>query len=148
MKNLIIDNSGSLNSSQKLTTASITLVFWGALFYMWQPLFSAIAWAFNIKLFYDHMIVLGGYAAFFSLTSIYVAVAGTMMMALYVWAKINQFRFRGKDKRKQMPEVSATKMASAFFVDEEELASWQDAKNVVIHLDDDGRITSVENNSP
>jgi biofilm PGA synthesis protein PgaD len=146
MSHLIIHNAGAVKSHQKFTAAGITLLFWGALLYMWQPLISAVAWAFHIKLFYEHMIVLGGYNAFLQLAAFYVITAGSLMLSLFTWAKVNQFRFSGKDKRNEITQVSDANMANWFDVPVQHLVDWKQAKRVQIQLNDAGDIVEVRDN--
>lgn len=105
---LIINRPDLVPSGQKLTAWSITLVFWGALLYLWQPLLSILAWGLNIRLFYNHMILLGGYQTFLNLLTIYLSVIATLGGALVLWARVNQWRFRGRERRR---DIGLTDMA-------------------------------------
>ena len=63
-EDLIIDRPEWVSKGQRLSALGVTLFFWFALIYLWQPAISLLAWSFNIKLFYSHMVVLGGYETF------------------------------------------------------------------------------------
>jgi biofilm PGA synthesis protein PgaD len=106
---LIIDRADLVPPGQKATALGITLLFWGALLYLWQPLVSVIAWGLNIHLFYNHMILLGGYRTFLDLLMKYLAVIAVLGGGLILWARINQWRFRGKERR---TGIDATDMAA------------------------------------
>lgn len=98
-RDLIIDRPDLVPPGQKLTAMGITLLFWAALLYLWQPLLSLIAWGLNLQLFYNHMILLDGYRIFLRLLSFYLVVIVCLGGGLILWARINQWRFRGKERR-------------------------------------------------
>ena len=110
---LIIDRADLVAPGQKVTALGITLLFWGALLYLWQPLVSVIAWGLNIHLFYNHMILLGGYRTFLDLLARYLVVIAILGGGLILWARINQWRFRGKERR---TGIDATDMAALWEV--------------------------------
>ena len=98
-EDLIINRPDWLSKGQQVTAVGATLFFWFALFYLWQPAISLVAWAFNVKLFYSHMVVLGGYETFLSVWMNYALVIAIMGGSLLLWARINQWRFRGRERR-------------------------------------------------
>lgn len=108
-KSLIIDRPDLVPPGQKLTAWGITLFFWGALLYLWQPLLSLLAWGLNIQLFYNHMILLGGYRTFLNLLVSYLIIIAILGGGLILWARINQWRFRGNERR---TDIGATNMES------------------------------------
>ncbi len=142
---LIIDEKALLSSSEQLAAKGITLAFWFALFYLWQPLISMVAWFFNIKLFYDHMIILGGYRGFLDIVALYALVICLLGGALILWGKINQWRFRGKERRSPQPEATIDEMADYFAVNPEELAKWQEYQNATVIFDENHHVESVDN---
>jgi len=141
---LIINRPEHLSTRKKIADASITLLFWALLIYMWQPLISMLAWCFKIKIFYDHMIILGGYKDFSELLLIYSLIILALGGMLIVWAKINQFRFRGKENRKFIELVTVEREAEYFKLDALNLTQWKQYKNCRVQLNQQGEIQTVE----
>ncbi len=133
---LIIDDRDELKMPHRLTAWGITLLFWGVMLYLWQPLISMLAWAFQIKLFYKHMVVLGGYEDFLALILAYAVVIICMGAVLLLWARINQWRFRGREKRQRMADVTAAQVAAHFGVEKAQLKQWQQSKCLRVTLDE------------
>ncbi|MCG8672368.1 MAG: poly-beta-1,6-N-acetyl-D-glucosamine biosynthesis protein PgaD [Pseudomonadales bacterium] len=140
---LIIDEKTLLSTSEQLAAKGITLAFWFAMFYLWQPLISMVAWFFNIKLFYDHMIILGGYKGFFEILALYLLIITLLGGTLILWGKINQWRFRGKERREPQPEASNQEIADFFRVDDCQLSEWQTYKNATVVFDKDHHVDQV-----
>lgn len=134
---LIIEEPDSLRLPHKITAVTLTLLFWGILLYLWQPLISMVAWALNIKLFYNHMIVLGGYHNFLALVIDYLIVISIMGGVLIVWARVNLWRFRGKDRRKRPDDASPEELAQFFNVSAEQLQQWQTMNSLEVSLNDE-----------
>ena len=139
----IINDSYALNSGQKLTAVGITLLFWAAWLYLWQPLISLLAWWLNIKLFYNHMIILGGYQAFLDVALFYLTVILFLGGGLIVWARINLWRFKGKKARNFSGIVDNKEISKFIGVNEQQLNKLQTSKNVKILLSETGDIDSL-----
>jgi biofilm PGA synthesis protein PgaD len=142
---LIIDRPELVKTGERMSAWGITLFFWGVLLYLWQPALSLFAWAFNIKLFYQHMVVLGGFESFLTLLKIYAIVIACLGGALLLWAKINELRFRGKVRRAQVSEINTHQLAEYFVVSEPSLAVWQSDKVLYVHMRNDGQVTEINN---
>lgn len=145
---LIIDRPSVLRRSERLAAGGVTLAFWFAMFYLWQPLIGLIAWLFNSKLFYEHMIVLGGFRGFMEVLLAYLGIIFVLGGGLIFWAKINQWRFRGKEKRTLPPKATAEEIAHFFDVDSEQLKQWQSMKNARVYFDQGDHVAHVEKNEP
>lgn len=142
---LIIDRPDWVRPGEKLTALGVTLLFWGALLYLWQPLLSLLAWGLNIHLFYNHMIVMGGYQAFLNLLLFYSIVIGTLGGGLILWARINQWRFRGKNRRRGAFFTDEAQLCQEFAVDRAELANLRSARKLTIKLTPEGRFERFSN---
>jgi len=142
--NLIIDQATNLSWLGKLIRLAITLCFWLVMLYLWQPLISMVAWSFKIKLFYEHMIILGGYQSFLSTIYLYMMVVGTFCGGLILWANINQWRSRGKERRQPLAKVSPEQIADFYGVPKDQIAGWQHFKNCTVYFDQDNQIQGVE----
>jgi biofilm PGA synthesis protein PgaD len=139
---LIIDRPDWVRPGEKFTALGITLLFWGALLYLWQPLLSLLAWGLNIHLFYNHMIVLGGYKAFLNLLVFYSLVILCLGGGLILWARINQWRFRGKNRRVDFFVTDIPQLHREFAVEAADLELAQQKNRIVVKLTADGSIES------
>ena len=74
----------------------------------------------------------------------YAMIALVNALTLISWALYNQMRFRGKERRKASPSVTAADMARMYSVTAEEVDAWQRARILIVHHDDDGRLIGVE----
>jgi biofilm PGA synthesis protein PgaD len=137
---LIIDRPDWVRPGEKITALGVTLLFWGALLYLWQPLLSILAWGLNIHLFYNHMIVMGGYQAFLNLLLFYSIVIAILGGGLIVWARINQWRFRGKNRRRGEFFTDHNQMCQEFAVDPADLDRLRASRKLNIKLTPEGRL--------
>lgn len=144
----VINRRDLITTRHRIAAVGITLFFWGALLYLWQPLIAAIAWVFEVKLFYDQMIVLGGLHAFRRLLLVYITVVACLGAALLIWAKINEFRFSGRERRGRFPNAAIDEIAESFHVDAERLYGWQQQSCLTVSFDDDGKLIDVVTTAP
>ena len=141
---LIINQPDLVPPGQKLTAWGITLFFWGALLYLWQPLLSLLAWGLNLHLFYNHMILLGGYRSFLHLLAFYLIVIAILGGGLILWARINQWRFRGKERRRGIDATNLERLCESLGVSVDERARATASSVVTVHFAEDGRIAAIE----
>lgn len=142
---LIINKPHALNIQNKLTSISFTFVMWVVIFYLWQPLISLIAWSFGFKIFYEHMIILGGFEGFFEMFKIYISTIFILGGGLILWAYSNKLRFRGKIRRTKTNKVTAIDIAGFFQVDENDQSQWKNEKNLTITITEANQITVATN---
>jgi len=142
---LIINKPQALNLQNKITSVSITFVFWIVLFYLWQPLISLIAWSFGFKVFYEHMIILGGFEGFLEMLTLYVVIISILGGTLISWALYNRFRFKNKTKRGVVDCVSPQDMADFFKVDANLQMKWKKEKNLTVFITEENAITVKKN---
>jgi len=139
----LIDDSRSLQAGQKYTAIGITFLFWMAYLYLWQPLVSLIAWGLGWKLFYNNMIVLGGYEVLLGVVKFYLIVITILGGGLIVWGRVNQWRFRGKGSREFSNEVDVDKLHEEFSINESQLTQIQSSSSVKVKLKSDGSISNI-----
>ena len=142
-KDMIINRPDLLKGSQKYTAMGLTLFFWGALIYLWQPAISLLAWALNLNVFYEHMVVLGGYRTFVNLLINYATVIGILAGALLLWARINQWRFSGLDRRVGIEVTDIDAVCATFAVNRDSVKEWRECSNLIVDTDDEGLVLEV-----
>lgn len=140
MRDIIIDKPESLQPHHKVTSFSLTFIFWIFILYLWQPLISLIAWFFGYKFFYEHMVELGGYQGFIDSLALDFQVIAIFCIVLVLWAKSNQWRFRGKNRRTAVKPVPQSEIAEYFKVKEDLFRQLQKKKNVTLVISDDMQI--------
>jgi len=139
----LIDESIYLKRGQKLTALGITLFFWGAFLYLCQPLISLIAWWLNVNLFYNHMILLGGYHAFLDVVKFYLLVIAVLGGGLIFWARINLWRFRNKNHRKSSAHVNEKGIHEYFAINKEMHSILRSASCMKVTLNQNGGIEKI-----
>jgi biofilm PGA synthesis protein PgaD len=124
---------------------ALTLALWCAYLYLTYDFYAFIGeatlWLLNAgpvpeKL--DAVIAVAG-----TLAS-YAGVAAANAVLLIAWARYNQFRFRGKERRKAVPMITVDDFARMYDFPSAEIARWQAARILVVHHDPDGRLIAVE----
>jgi len=143
-EDLIINRAEWVLTHQKYTAAGITLFFWGALLYMWQPALSLIAWSLNLNFFYEHMVILGGYRTFLDILIFYATVIALLAGALLVWARVNLWRFRGVDRRSGIETTDSEDICETFHIDPESRQLWLESHRMVIDVDEDSKVMEVD----
>lgn len=71
---------------------------------------------------------------------VYVFIGVLIMLALVGWSKYNQWRWRGKERRKRFPALDLTALSSCFGASGHTLEQLQDAKIVTVHSDKHGDV--------
>lgn len=140
MQEFIIDKPEVLKTHHKVTYFSVTFVFWLIIFYLWQPFISLVAWYFGFQFFYEHMIELGGYQEFGNILLLYTQIIGGLGMVFVLWAKVNEWRFRGKNRRKEGAVVSHQEVADYFKLDAAKLSVLARTKTVSLDISDEMEI--------
>ncbi len=144
-KPLIINRPDVLTLRQRFADGFLTFLFWLIWFYLWIPLLSLGGWIFGIDLFHDEMIVREGLQSLTELLGWYLLVIFLISTTLGVWAMVNLWRFRGKDRRGARPVVADEVLANDFNVTAEQVNQWRACKRLVISHDPQGNIMAVEN---
>lgn len=70
-----------------------------------------------------------------------ITLCGSSM--LFLWARYNRLRFKGRDRRKAPPLVSEQQFAQHFGATREQIVTLRRARRLVMHHDADGRLTLV-----
>ncbi|MEM8843893.1 MAG: poly-beta-1,6-N-acetyl-D-glucosamine biosynthesis protein PgaD [Pseudomonadota bacterium] len=139
----IIDKSEYVKPGQKATALGITLIFWAVFIYLLQPLLSIIAWWLNIKIFYNQMIVLGGYQAFLETLALYLIVIAILGGGLILWGLINFWRFKNKDMRAESEMSSIDDVARDFGLNVDQLKNYQASNRLVIEFDQEDKLKVI-----
>jgi len=132
-----------LTLKDRFAEVSITLFFWLLLLYMWQPLVSFFAWMFQGYVSYQHMFYLGGYHAVLAILKKYLLIITSTVGVLFLWALYNQWRFRGKERRKAVPDTLLLEHALYCNVDARDVLCWRQYKQMVVTFGEGGYISGA-----
>ncbi len=122
----------------------LTLVMWGIYAYLWLPLISLIAWFLGIDLFYQEMVINGGFDAFVDLSGWYLLIIVIILVTVGGWSASNYFRFHDKNRRISQPTVSDQEMAEWFGIESDRLGAIRDSDRLRLAFDREGRIEDPE----
>ncbi len=140
---LIIDQPQQISTPRRVLYGTITAIIWYFWLYLWLPVATFAGWAFGGFVGYHEMIELQGYRGLLHLMLWYGLVIAIMAGGLLIWATYNLLRFRGKERRGQLPDVQCDIYAKYIGVTEVELASWRRAKIVTTSHDINGHFGKV-----
>ncbi|GAC1304037.1 MAG: hypothetical protein NVSMB10_06600 [Steroidobacteraceae bacterium] len=62
---------------------------------------------------------------------------------LYLWANYNRWRFRGRDRRRESVNVTATELAAYYGGTSEQIVTLQEARRLYMRHDAEGRLTRI-----
>lgn len=141
---LIIERPDLQTLWQKYSYGFFTALAWTIWLYLWLPLVSLIAWLFGVRVFYEHMILLGGYRGFLQLLTLYTMAVLFIAAVLIVWALSNQLRFRGKERREPIQPATNEDVARFFNISADAVAQAQRAGRVVIAFDEESVMPRIE----
>ena len=144
MDEMIIDKPENMKVSHYITSASLTVFFWGIAAWLAQPAFTILAWYINTRIGYEHMVILSGWNALADLAGIYVLSIAAMCGALLGWARLQQWRFRGKEKRKFTPELSNDEVSMWFGTNSFTRRHWMRLRNMNVYFDDENQMLQVK----
>jgi len=129
---------------QRFGYSFLTFLFWLIWFYLWIPLISLGGWLFGIDLFHDQMIVRDGLDALIELLGLYFLVIFLISATLGIWAMVNLWRFRGKNRRGPRPTVNDEQLADDFNVTSQQVGEWRECKRLVMSHDAEGNIITID----
>lgn len=118
----------------------LTFLMWAIYAYLWLPLISLIAWFLGIDLFYQEMVVNGGFDAFLDLSGWYLFIIGLILVTVGAWSASNYLRFHDKERRLPQAQVSDEELQAWFRVGPEVHAELRDARRMRLSFDEQGQL--------
>ncbi len=118
----------------------LTFIMWAIYAYLWLPLISLIAWFLGIDLFYQEMVVNGGFDAFVDLSAWYLLIIGLILLTVGAWSLSNYLRFHDKERRRPQPPASDEEVQSWFGIDAEIHENLRAARRMRLSFDSQGRL--------
>ncbi len=123
----------------------LTLLMWGIYAYLWLPFISLVAWYLGVDLFYQEMVINGGFEAFLDLSGWYLLIIFLILLVVAGWSTSNYFRFRDQNRRRVPSQVGEEAIAAWFGVDPAALAAMKKAGRLEMEFDGHGRLSHASN---
>ena len=129
----------------RLRDVALTAVLWLGYLYLIQDfllfLVESAAWMMGLGPVPAHAALA---LPLFPTLGSYALIALANAAILISWALYNQVRFRGKERRKASPRITPEDLAQMYGVGEKEVFIWQEARILIVHHDEDGRLIKVD----
>lgn len=139
---LVVDRPELQRDPQRMIYSTLTLIAWVAWVYLWLPLASLVGWYFGIRIFVREVSVPDpGTMVMVVLT--YLTVVVVLGGTLLVWSRYNVHRFRGKERRGEVPHLDDADVRDWFGVEQELLEHLRSTDSMTLHLDGDGHVKDV-----
>jgi len=146
-RSLVIDRSPSQPTWSRCRDWVLSALMWLLYLYLVREalvdaadlLNSALSWAFGT----GARPVLPRLSAVLLTLRQYAVVALANGAVLIAWARYNQSRFRGRERRGAHPLVTVADLAELYRVPEADVARWQQARILVMRHDPDGTLGGV-----
>jgi biofilm PGA synthesis protein PgaD len=137
----IINRPDLQTLAQRLGGYTVNFFGWALYLYLWLPLITLVVWWLDIGFVYEQMVDQEGLDALANVARWYLLIFGLLAASYLGWARYNQWRFRGRERRNPRPAPPLAKIAEDFGVPLKVLQQWRTQRRVVIHLDEGARVT-------
>ena len=124
---------------------SLQIAGWFLFMWLFIPLLTIFFWLFEGKTIYQQMIVQAEPTSPLSLVHLATMILIFIAMLL-LWATYNWVRFAGKERRSAPVSVNEEQLAISFKVNPVDILNMQQAKNLTLYYDEDGRLEFFETN--
>ena len=145
---VIIRRPDRLRLPHHVTGATLTVFFWGLMLWMLQPALTLAAWYLNIGNIGEKMATEEGWQAFMALLWVYGITITVMCSSLLIWARVQQWRFRGKEKRNWPLELSNQQVAQWFGADPFARRHWMRLRHSNAYFDEATQSLTIRPRSP
>ena len=141
---LIFTNSSQQSVMNKVGFTTINLLVWFFWLYLLKILVTGFAWLMSIQWSYQQWIDLRHREEFIFLITQSAPLGIGLCIVLFIWAKVNIFRFTGKVRRVSKITSSLEDDCQWINVDLKEISQAREAKVVLCHHDDSGKLIAVK----
>ena len=124
---------------------SLQIAGWFLFMWLFIPLLTIFFWLFEGKTIYQQMIVQAEPTSPLSLVHLATMIL-IFIAVLLLWATYNWVRFAGKERRSAPVSVNEEQLAVSFKVNPVDILNMQQAKNLTLYYDEDGRLEFFETN--
>ncbi|MFC0677853.1 poly-beta-1,6-N-acetyl-D-glucosamine biosynthesis protein PgaD [Lysobacter korlensis] len=132
----IIQNSGLQPRLYRTVWGAVTLAFWAVYFYLWLPAATLLMWVAGVRLAVVELYLHENRIDTFLLGALPV-LAVTAAALLIGWAELNRAWFVGKERRRDVPDITIERIAATLKAPQAIAHSLQDMKIALIRMDAD-----------
>ena len=143
--NLIIEAPQRLSRWLRLRDWALTLGLWAIYLWLTSEVF-VFGWRVFNWIFREgaEPPQLARVLALFDTLGSYVGVIATNAMMLLAWALYNQFRFRGRERRKFAPRVTGADLEQMYGFPAAVIEQWQGTPILVANLTPEGQLMGMD----
>lgn len=126
-------------------TAGVTFVLtlWMLFLWLMAPLMTGLFWFILGEVTWHQMIEREGWRPLVEVLPLWLLVIFVMSFSFFLWARLNQWRFRGHEHRHRIADAPAAAIAADFGVAEADREQWLKAAVLRVDFDEQARITGV-----
>ena len=111
---MIIHRPELLSRFRRRTEWGLTTLGWLVWIVLCRPLMVIVLWCLGVQQMYRQMVALGGFSAVILFFEAYIFIILGVGALLRGWSAYNQWRFRGKERRQAVAEVTPSELERTF----------------------------------
>ncbi|MBN1870747.1 MAG: poly-beta-1,6-N-acetyl-D-glucosamine biosynthesis protein PgaD [Candidatus Omnitrophica bacterium] len=113
-ESLIINRPEVLKKTRRRIEFSLTTIGWAVWIFLCRPLLIILLWFLSFRVFFRHMVDLGGFVGLQQLKIYYVSVIIVIIFLVRGWNLYNKVRYGKKTRRKFVRGVSDERLEKCF----------------------------------
>lgn len=131
-KRIIINRPEALSSLRRRTEWGITTIGWILWFFLARPFIIVFLWILGVRLFYEHMVRLGGFQGLREIFGLYLGIILLIFALVRGWNLYNVSKFRKKSRRKNGTKMKDQDMQEFFKINPQGLDDLRGLKNAEV----------------
>lgn len=139
----IIRSSQRVTAAHRTGAAAALLAGWSLFLWLLAPLATALFWYMLGEIAWHQMVEYQGWRWVADEAPWWLLVVFLSSLALFLWARINQSRFRGQEHRHRLADVAGARIAQDFGVDPVQREFWLRSRVLKVEFDKQSRIAKV-----
>lgn len=139
----IIRQPERVTSGRHAAGVAFVLTLWMLFLWLLAPLMTGLFWFILGEVAWHQMIEQEGWRPLARVLPLWFLIVFGMSLALFLWARINQWRFRGHEHRRRFPDATAAVIAADFGVSAADRDVWAGAAVLRVDFDERARITGA-----
>ena len=147
LDSLIINRPEALKKTRRRIEFSLTTIGWAVWLFICRPLLILLLWFLSFRVFFRHMIDLGGLAGLQQLKIFYISIIVLIVFIVRGWNLYNKARYGKKTRRKFVRGISDKRLEDYFKLPQGSASRLQGMKEIKVeflqdhqlHLDEPGK---------
>lgn len=141
---LIFTNSSQQSVMNKAGFTTFNLLVWFFWLYLLKLLITSLAWLLSIQWTYQQWIDLKHQEELILIFTESAPLGIAFCAILFIWAKVNIFRFTGKVRRISKINSNLNEDCQWINVELKQIAQAREARVVICHHDDSGKLIAID----